>query len=46
VIEMLRDCLVKETGQCDCDETTGCNFDAMTDEEIDAELHDKAWAKD
>jgi hypothetical protein len=37
VIEHTKDCLLEEAGQCDCD--------AMTDEEIDAELLEKEDAK-
>jgi hypothetical protein len=38
VIEHTKDCLLEEAGQCTCD--------AMTDEEIDAELYDKECAKE
>jgi hypothetical protein len=38
VIEHTKDCLLEEAGQCNCD--------AMTDEEIDAELLEKEDAKD
>jgi len=42
--QRMEECLLKELGQCDCDVV--CDPDVMTDEEIDAELYDKAWAKD
>ena len=38
MIEHTEDCLFEEAGQCTCD--------AMTDEEIDAELLDKKDAKE
>ena len=33
-----KDCLLEESGECNCD--------AMTDEEINVELHDKEDAKE
>jgi hypothetical protein len=38
VIEHTKDCLLEEAGQCTCD--------AMTDEDIDAELLEKEDAKE
>jgi len=38
VVEHTKDCLLEEAGQCTCD--------AMTDEEIDAELLDKKDAEE
>ena len=38
MVEHTKDCLLEEAGQCTCD--------AMTDEEIDAELLDKKDAEE
>jgi len=38
MIEHTKDCMIEESGECNCD--------AMTDEEINAELYEKEDAKE